>query len=38
MAGIDMKDFLNLIGEQLLPVDVEILKYILRDSFTGKFH
>lgn len=32
-----MKDLLNLIGEQLQPIDVEKLKYILWDSFTGKF-
>ena len=38
MAGIDMEDFFSLLGEQLLPVDVEMLKYILRGAFTGKFH
>lgn len=32
-----MKDLLNLIGEQLQPIDVEKLKYIFWDSFTGKF-
>ena len=36
MAGIDMEDLLRLIGNQLQPVDVEQIKYILQDSFTGK--
>ena len=38
MAGTDMKSLLRLIGEQLQPLDVEQFKYILEDSFTGKFH
>ena len=36
MAGIDMGGFFSLIGKQLQPRDVEQLKYILEDSFTGK--
>ena len=36
MAGIDMTEFLKLMGE-LQTLDVESLKYTLRDSFTGKF-
>lgn len=38
MAGTDMTSLLRLIGEQLQPLDVEQFKYILEDSFTGKFH
>ena len=38
MAGIDMRDLLRLMGKQLHPLDVENLKYIFEDSFTGKFH
>ena len=38
MAVIDMTGLLRLIGEQLQPLDVEQLKYILQDNFTGKFH
>ena len=38
MAGIDMTGLLRLIGEQLQHLDVEQLKYILQDNFTGKFH
>ena len=37
MYNIDMRDFLRLLEEKLLPLDVEELKYILQDSFTGKF-
>ena len=37
ISGIDMEDFLRLLKEQLLTVDVEMLKYILRGSFTGTF-
>ena len=32
-----MRDFLRLIGEQFQPLDVDELKYILQDSFTGTF-
>ena len=38
MAGIDMTGLLRLIGEQLQHLDVEQLKHILQDNFTGKFH
>ena len=38
MNDIDMQDFLRLLEEKLLPLDVEEIKYILQDSFTGKFH
>ena len=38
MAGIDMTGLLRLIGEQLQHLDVEQLKCILQDNFTGKFH
>ena len=31
-----MDGFLSLFGKQLQPVDLEQLKYILEDSFTGK--
>lgn len=37
IGGITMRDFLRLIGEQLQPLDVDELKYILQDSFTGTF-
>ena len=37
MTNIDMRKFLSLMGEQLQVLDVENLKYILKDSFTGKF-
>ena len=37
MAVIDMRDFLCLLGEQIHPIDVQNLKYVLQDSFTGKF-
>ena len=37
MTNIDMRKFLSLMGEQLQLLDVENLKYILKDSFTGKF-
>ena len=36
MAEVDMDGFLSLFGKQLQPVDLEQLKYILEDSFTGK--
>ena len=38
MAHIDMRNFLRLLEEKLLPLHVQELKYILQDSFTGKFH
>ena len=31
-----MTDFLSLMGNELQPSDVEKLKYILKDSFSGK--
>ena len=37
MANVDMRKFLSTMGEQLQLLDVEKLKYILEDSFTGKF-
>ena len=37
MAIIDMRDFLCLLGEHINPIDVQNLKYVLQDSFTGKF-
>ena len=37
MAGIDMEDLFSLICKELQPGDVEQLKYILEDSFTGTF-
>ena len=36
MIGIDIEDLFSLNGKQLQPRDVEQLKYILEDSFTGK--
>ena len=38
MAGIDIRDLLEGIVEQLQPSDVERLKYILKESFTSKSH
>ena len=38
MVGIDMKEFLRVLGGKLERLDVENLKFILADSFTGKFH
>ena len=38
MAGMDMKVLLESIAGQLQPSDIEELKYILKDSFTGMFH
>ena len=37
MAIIDMRDFLCLLGEHINPIDVQNLKYVLQNSFTGKF-
>ena len=38
MAGIDMWNFLESIDNQLQPEDLEGLKYIWKDNFTGKFN
>ena len=38
IAGIGMTDFFRLTEEQPKPVDVENLKYLLKDNFTGKFY
>ena len=38
MAGIYMRNFLESIVNQLQPEDLEGLKYILKDNFTGKFN
>ena len=38
MSGIGMNDFYRILGETLQPLDVENLKFVLADSFTGKFH
>ena len=38
MAGIDMGGFLELLGDQLQSSEVEDLKYILGNSFTGKVY
>lgn len=37
MVSVDMNGFLHVIGETLIPIDVQKLKYILTDSLTGKF-
>lgn len=37
MTGIDVRELFKLLTE-LHPSDVECLKYIFRDSFTGKFY
>ena len=37
MAGMDMEVLLESIVEQLHPSHIEELKYILKDSFTGRF-
>ena len=34
----DMRDFLKLMGEELLPSDVRDLKYLLQDSLSGKLY
>ena len=34
----DMKDFLKLMGEELLPPDVRDLRYLLQDSLSGKLY
>ena len=33
-----MRDFLKLMGEELLPSDVRDLKYLLQDSLSGKLY
>ena len=42
MAWIDMRSFLESIRDQLKPVDLDGLKYVLKENFTGshsyKFH
>ena len=38
ITGISMIDFLRLTEEQPKPVNVENLRYLLKDSFTGKFN
>ena len=38
MSGIAMRNFFKSIVEELQSSDVQQLKYILRDSFTGRFH
>ena len=38
MAGIFMRDFFESMVEELQPSDVQELKYILKDSFTGRFY
>ena len=38
MGGIDMRNFLESVVNQLQAEDLDGLKYILKDNFTGKFH
>ena len=38
MAWIDMRRFLESIRDQLQPEDLDGLKYVLTENFTGKFH
>lgn len=38
MAGIAMKDFFKSILEELQPLEVQQLNYILKDSFKGRFY
>ena len=38
MGGICMNEFYRILDEELEPLDVEKLKFLLADSFTGKFH
>ena len=38
MAWIDMRRFLESIRDQFQPVDLDGLKYVLKENFTGKFH
>ena len=38
MSGIDMNEFYRILGENLQPLDVENLKFLLADYFRGKFH
>ena len=38
MSGIAMRNFFKSVVEELQSSDVQQLKYILRDSFTGRFH
>ena len=38
MGGTDMRNFLESVVNQLQAEDLDGLKYILKDNFTGKFH
>ena len=38
MGGTDMNEFYRVLGETLQPLDVEYLKFLLANNFTGKFH
>ena len=38
MARIDMQSFLESMVDQLQPEDLDGLKYVWKENFTGKFH
>ena len=38
MAWINMRSFFEYIVDQLQPEDLDGLKYVLKENFTGKFH
>lgn len=38
MGGIRMNEYYTTLGETLQPLDVEYLKFLLANNFTGKFH
>ena len=38
MASIDMRRFLESMKDQLQPVDLDGIKYALKENFTGKVH
>ena len=38
MARIDIRSFLESMVDQLQPEDLDGLKYVLKENFTGKFH
>ena len=38
MVWIDMRSFLESIVNQLQPEDLDGLKYVLKENFTGNFH
>ena len=38
MARIDMGSFLESMVDQLQPEDLDELKYVLKENFTGKLH